>query len=234
VSSVNRRQKWSADQQNNCHIPPTEVNMSVLRYDERDLWKQLERMPNRLRVAFAAACAQRQVPNYVRFTEVVGQGRPDVLIGALCCLWDDLLGRQATENDLQQQLDACMSLLPDEEDAHGRLAYYAEDAVSAAAYAIGARLRSDIQKVIWAAQMAYNALDEFACAEKPDSDAIDQKEEERIFSHLLVQAELRRQQVDLAQLQKIEVGSISEREGIAEVRRRAQADAREFFGSKSE
>jgi len=208
--------------------------MPVLRHDERDLWKQLERMPNRLRVAFAAACAQRQVPNYVRFTEVAGQGRPDVLIGALCCLWDDLLGRQATENNLQQQLDACMSLLPDEEDAHGRLAYYAEDAVSAAAYAIGARLSSDIQKVIWAAQMAYDALDEFVGAEKPDSEPVDQKEEERIRSHPLVQAELMRQRVDLAQLQKIEVGSISDREGIAEVRHRAQGDARKFFGPQSE
>jgi hypothetical protein len=50
------------------NLTATEVNMSVLRHDERDLRKQLERMPNRLRVAFAAACAQRQVPSYVRFT----------------------------------------------------------------------------------------------------------------------------------------------------------------------
>jgi len=77
-------------------------------------------------------------------------------------------------------------------------------------------------------------LDEFVCAEKPGNGAIDQKEEERILSHSLVQAELRRQRVDLAQLQKIEVGSISEMECIAEVRRRAQIDARRFFGSKSE
>jgi len=208
--------------------------MSILRYDERDLWKQLERMPDRLRGAFAAACAQRQVRNYVHFSKVAGRGRPDVLIGALGGLWDDLLGRQITENNLRQQLDACMSLLPDEQDIHDGIAYYADDAVSAAAYAIGARLSSDIQQVIWAARRAYNALDEFVCAEKPGNGAIDQKEEERILSHSLVQAELRRQRVDLAQLQKIEVGSISEMEGIAEVRRRAQIDARRFFGSKSE
>ncbi len=208
--------------------------MSVLRHDEKVLWSQLERLPDRLRVAFAAACAQRQVPNYVRFSKAARRGRPDILIGALNCLWDDLLGRQATEPNLRRQLDACMSLLPEEQEAYGRLGYYAEDAVSAAAYAIGARLSSDIQKVIWAARMAYNALDEFVGAETPGSGAIDQKEEERILSHSLVQAELRRQQVDLAQLQKIEVGSIGEREGIAEVRRRAQGDAREFFGSQSE
>ena len=208
--------------------------MSILRHDESDLWKQLERMPNRLRVAFAAACAQRQVPNYVRFTKAAGQGSPDVLIGALGCLWDDLLGRKVTENELRRQLDACMSVLPDEEDFYDGLAYYAEDAVSAAAYAIRARLSSDVQQVIWAARRAYEALDEFVSTEKPDSEAVDQTEEERNLSHSLVQAELRRQRVDLAQLQKIEGGSISESEGIAEVRRRAQADAGEFFGAQSE
>jgi uncharacterized protein YjaG (DUF416 family) len=204
--------------------------MSILRRDERDLWRQLERLSNRLRVAFAAACAQRQVPNYVRFSKVTGQGHPDVLIGALGCLWDDLLGKQAAEKILQEHLDACMSLLPDEQDTYDGLAYYADDAVSAAAYAIRARLSSDIQQVVWAARRAYNALDEFVGAERPDSGAIDQKEEERILSHLLVQAELLRQRTDLMQLQKIEVGSISEREGIEEVRHRAQTDARGFFG----
>jgi uncharacterized protein YjaG (DUF416 family) len=207
--------------------------MSVLRHDERDLWKQLERMPNRLRVAFAAACAQRQVPNYIRFTKAAGQGSPDVLIGALGCLWDDLLGGKVTENELRRQLDACMSMLPDKDDYYDRLAYYAEDAVSAAVYAIGARLGSDVQQVIWAGRRAYEALHEFVSAEKPDSEAIDQKEEERILSHSLVQAELRRQQVDLGQLQKIEAGLIHEEEGIVDVRRRAQADAGAFFGPQS-
>ncbi len=207
--------------------------MSILRHDEEDLWKQLERMPNRLRVAFATACAQRQVPNYVRFTEVAGQGHPDVLIDVLNCLWDDLLGRLATEPKLRQQLDACMSLLPEESAACDGLEYYAEDAVSAATYAIEARLFSDIQPVIWAARRAYNALDEFAGSESPGG-AIDQEEEERILSHPLVQAELRRQRADLMQLQKIKIGSINEREVVEEVRRRAQADAREFFGPGSE
>jgi hypothetical protein len=31
--------------------------MSILRRDEKELWRQLERLPNHLRVAFAAACA---------------------------------------------------------------------------------------------------------------------------------------------------------------------------------
>ncbi len=208
--------------------------MPILRHDEKELWRQMERLPNRLRVAFAVACAQRQVPNYVRFSKVAGQGNPDVLIGALSCLWDELQGKHAAEGQLQQQLDSCMSLLPDpEHDPQGGLAYYAEDAVSSAAYAIGARLKSDTQQAIWAARRAYNALDEFIGAENP-SGPFDQKEEERIRLHPLVQAELRRQQADVAQLRKIAAGSISEREGVAEIRHRAEADARVFFGQQSD
>ncbi len=115
--------------------------MSILRHDENKLWAQLGQLPSRLRVAFAVACAQRQVPNYVRFSKVAGQGDATALIRALSRLWDELEGSAAAKGLLQQQLDSCMSLLPDpENDPHGRLAYYAEDAVSSAVYAIGARL----------------------------------------------------------------------------------------------
>jgi hypothetical protein len=204
--------------------------MSNLCFNEKELRRQLERLPNRLRAAFAAACAQRQIPNYVRFSKAAGQGDPDTLFGALNCLWDDLQGKSAAETQLRQQLDSCMSLLPDpEQDPLGRLAYYAEDAVSSTVYAIGARLETDIQQAIWAAQRAYNALDEFVGAMNP-AGPFDQKEEDRIRLHSLVQAELRRQQADVAQLQKIAAGSITEREGVAELRHRAQNDARAFFG----
>jgi uncharacterized protein len=208
--------------------------MSILRRDEKELWRQLERLPNRLRVAFAVACAQRQVPSYVRFSKVARQGNPDALIGALSCLWDELQGKPVAERQLREQLDSCMSLLPDpDQDPHGGLAFYAEDAVSSAAYAMGARLKSDIEQAIWAARSAYNALDGFVSAKNP-SGSFDQEEEERIRLHPLVQAELRRQQADVEQLGKIAAGSITEREGVAELRRRAQADATVFFGQQSE
>jgi len=204
--------------------------MSMLRDDEEELWRQLERLPNRLRVAFAAACAERQIPNYFRFSKAAGHGNLNILIGALNCLWDELQGKPAPETQLQQQLDSCMSLLPDpEQDSLGGLAYYAEDAVSSAAYAIRTRLRSDIQQAVWAARRAYNALDEFVGA-KTHNVRSDQEREERIRLHSLVQAELRRQQADLVQLRKIAAGSITEREGVAELRCRAQADAKAFFG----
>lgn len=203
--------------------------MSVLRFDEKALMERLERLPNRLRVAFAAVCAQRQLPNYIRFSQVAGQGNPQTLIYALGCIWDDLEGKVATESQLRLQLDACMSLIPDEEqDDYDGLSYYAEDAVAAAAYTVEARLKSDLRDVVRAADRAYEALDEFVGVAR--AGGIDQKEEERVRSHPLVQAELRRQRVDLSQLEKVAAGLLDEKQGIVELRHRAQMDAKEFFG----
>jgi alkylation response protein AidB-like acyl-CoA dehydrogenase len=64
---------------------------------------------------------------------------------------------------------------------------------------IEARLKSDLRDAARAAERAHEALDEFVGVAR--ARGIDQKEEERIRSHPLVQAELRRQRVDLSQLE---------------------------------
>ncbi len=37
----------------------------MLTFDRKQLMNQIEPLPKRLRIAFAAACAQRQAPHYV-------------------------------------------------------------------------------------------------------------------------------------------------------------------------
>jgi uncharacterized protein YjaG (DUF416 family) len=204
--------------------------MSMIRFDEQDLVRQLQRMPNRLGVAFAAACAERQFPNYLRFSNATKHGNPNLLMRALRCVWDDIEGSSESPTLLREHLALCMSLLPsDDKGDFFRLAYYAEDAVAAVAYAIEARLRSEVEEAVEAARRAYAALDEHVSTIL-DIQIIDQEQEERMVSHPLIQAELCRQQADLSQLQKIASGMINETDGIADLRRRAQSDAKVFFG----
>ncbi|HLH96420.1 MAG TPA: DUF416 family protein [Xanthobacteraceae bacterium] len=203
--------------------------MPTPHYDEKELLRQLQPLPNRLRTAFAAACAQRQVENYAPYSKVAHKGNSQILVRALSCLWAGLESRRAAVGELRERLDACMSLLPEEDDYFDGLAYYAEDAVSSAVYAIETLLKSDIQSAIWAARHANDALHEFVSAQKPDA-RFDRKEEERIRSHPLVKAEWIRQQVDLRQLHEIATGTIGEAEGLAALRRRAQSDASKFLG----
>jgi uncharacterized protein YjaG (DUF416 family) len=86
-------------------------------YDEQALVRQLEQLPDRLRAAFAAACAQRLLPAYIDFFERSGRGDPRELISTLECLWSDLLGDSVLrDEDLKRKLESCMSLIPREDD----------------------------------------------------------------------------------------------------------------------
>ena len=58
-----------------------------LRFDEPDLVARLAALPSKLRVAFAVLCAERQLPNYIRFSETSGLGNPNVLKKALASIW---------------------------------------------------------------------------------------------------------------------------------------------------
>jgi hypothetical protein len=123
-----------------------------------------------------------------------------------------------------------MALLPKEDaDDHCLLGYYAEDAVSATVYAIEARLKTDACKAAESACVAYSSLDEYV-SHILKIRSIGQKEETQILTHPLVQAEFKRQRADLLRLQEIAKNPAGEREGIAELRRGAEADARSFFG----
>jgi uncharacterized protein YjaG (DUF416 family) len=204
--------------------------MSILRFDKNALTAQLQELPNRLRVAFAAACAERQLPNYFRFSEATGRGSPERLATALRCVWDDIEGRPAGSTELKDCLDTCMSLLPGEDEGDYRLlGYYAEDAVSAVAYAIEARLRADAHEAVDSACVAYSALDQYV-SDLLNISSIDQNAETQIVTHPLVQAEFERQRLDLIRLREVAKNPAGEKECIADLRRRAQADAKIFFG----
>ena len=86
----------------------------------------------------------------------------------------------------------------DEEGA----APYAGDAVAALAYAYRAAAGGDTDEAAWAAERVYNALDAFVQegeAKYPGT----ADEEEALRNHPLVQAELRRQDADVAALRDL-------------------------------
>lgn len=206
--------------------------MPTLQFDKSALIAQLERLPNRLRVAFAAACAERQLPNYIRYSKASGEGSPERLASALRRVWEDIDGAPAGSAELKACLDTCLSLLPNEDLGDGDLCllgYYAEDAVAAVAYAIETRLKSDPREAVEAARRAYTALDEYV-SEILNVESIGPKEEAQIQAHPLVQIEFKRQRADFLRLQEIAKNPAGEREGIAELCRRAEADSRSFFG----
>lgn len=203
--------------------------MEPLTYDERELVGQLERLPAKLRAAFAAACAQRLLPAYEAFAKKSHRGDARRLASILERLWSDLQGFPLPEAELGAQLEACMSLIPAEDDAPWiEEQAGAEDAGAAVAYALRARAGGKSQEAAWAARRSYEAIDHHL-THRAGIDPSAPGGEERLRRHPLVQAELTRQRRDLEDLRRgVEAGDTAV---VERIRSRAVDEASVMFAT---
>jgi uncharacterized protein YjaG (DUF416 family) len=182
----------------------------------------IEQLPNPLRGAFAAACAERLLPAYHKFLARSNRGDPCILEQILTRLWKDLSGEPMSEAETEAQIDACVELIPREDDGPWVAEQAAaEDAVAALAYALRCRRSGLAKEAAWAAGRAYEALDDYVINHE-DVDTNIAGAEARVLAHPLVQAELARQQRDLDELL---AGTIT----IDRLRERSRAEAAEFL-----
>jgi uncharacterized protein YjaG (DUF416 family) len=190
------------------------------RYDEADLVRRLGRLTKAHRVAFAAACAERLLPSFDAFWRRGHEGAAP-LRGILDRVWADASGEPSLGADLQAQLDACMALIPDQDDDTWDAGHpYADDAASAVAYALRTIKSGEAQEAAWAARRAYEAVDHFVMHRLGIED------EEAIMRHPMMQAELTRQRRDLDDLT---AGGDSP-DLVRTLRARAAADSAAMFG----
>lgn len=143
-------------------------------------------------------------------------------------LWLDLeRKKEMTDQDVRENLNLCMKLIPQEDDEPWVPEQAAaEDAASALAYAIRCRQSGDAQEAAWAARCAYEALDHFVI----DQESIDTNVsggEGRVLAHPLVQLELARQRRDLEELLDAVSAKLPSR--ITLIRERAKADSETVF-----
>ena len=174
--------------------------MAILGFNEIELMGKLEQLPEDRRTAFAAACAERLLLAYARFSERTGRGNLDGLRTLLGRLWDDLAGSRFADEELDSVIEDCMGLIPPEDDEPWVIEQAAaEDAASAVAYALRCRRSGSAQEAAWAARRAYEALDHYVInREKMDLSIAGI--ERRVLAHPVIQAELLRQQRDLHEL----------------------------------
>lgn len=199
--------------------------MSYIRYDEGEIIHKLDQLEPRAKVAFAAACAERQIPGYIVFSQQTGRGDPHSLIDILERVWRDGLGDKMSEDEVQRELDRCMALIPQENEGPWvNEQAYAEDAASAVAYALRARSTGESQEAAYAARVAYEALDHHVI------NRLGIEDDGHVLAHPVVQAELARQHRDLDEL----LGANADlADLLARLRDRASAEAAIFFAPVS-
>jgi uncharacterized protein YjaG (DUF416 family) len=198
-----------------------------LHYDEPRLVSEISRLTNQFRTAFAAASAERLLPAYVRYSEQRGRGDANELASILEQLWGDL-GSGTVSADIDAPIANCMALTPREADGpwiDSQAA--AEDAGAALAYALRSWKTGDSQEAAWAARRAYEALDDFVI-NRLGIDVNNPGARDRVRQHPLVQAELARQQRDLAELR--DASGQPTASVVSRLRDRAREEARLVFG----
>lgn len=202
----------------------------MLRFEKAKLSGRLASLSHRGRVAFAAACAERLAPAY-RLFEKEPNEHVRKLEQAVEHLWSDSKSKTSMD-ELEAEIEGIMEIIPQEDDFAGvwtQEATSAQNAGMAVVYALRTMLTNDVEEAAWAAQVAYEALDNFV-VNKEDIDMTTPEGEMRALSHELVQAELARQQMDLEDLEA--VPPRAQQEAIERIRQRAKADAARFFESR--
>lgn len=150
-----------------------------LRYDRDELTTRLARLPRRLRIAFAAACAEREIPNYERY--LPNQVREaNVLKLTLQKVWVDAEGNAVSPSELASLRDRCQSIIDDNDlDNTAPLPF---DAAASVVCAVSAGLTDDPNQAVWAAECANAAVD-WALTCKLNLNTIDRALAERINAH---------------------------------------------------
>jgi hypothetical protein len=201
--------------------------MTVLRFALDDLSKKLASLPRRLRTAFAAACTQRLMPGYTRFASGNFKPNPQQAMKILDELWNDIENGSSDPGKLKRDFEICETLIPGDDVSYFDGFEYVEDAMVSLAYAIKSELEGGAEEAMWAAERGESSL--FRFVEGLVGDVESRADMARIYSHPLMQTELRRREADLADLQSAANNPGNGPAIIARIRRRAEADSEFFF-----
>lgn len=205
----------------------------MLTFDEKQVMDLIELLPKRLRAAFAAACAQRQLPNYIRTSAVNPIANPEAVTRMLRELWDSIEQNAFEPEKIRRDLDLCDALTPGDDTEWFSGGGFAQRALLSLAYAFDTALSGGSQEAMWAAYGACEALEKHIVERFGVDDVVPYNAPGRcsfIDSFPIMQAELSRQQADLMELQVAAKAPSSEAAVIARIKRRAESDAGSFFG----
>jgi uncharacterized protein len=130
-------------------------------YDRETLIRGLARLSHSHRVAFAAACCERLVPNYQAFSAVEGWGQPDALQEGMAIVWRWLAGVAQSDERIQQVAHACEEVAPDMEAFSSLFAAPALDAAAAVSDTLSCCLTDEIPLVVNVVDAAINTIDAY-------------------------------------------------------------------------
>lgn len=193
----------------------------MLTYDKGEVLRQINSLPPNERLAFAAACCERLLPNYLAFKNDVGWGDEKPLRNALDRVWEYASGAVIIPDDVRALLPVCESVTPDADDFQVLLTGPAQDAVFAICNTLDYLLNGNTASLAECSAHAIDTVDLYVQETEnipPQSSDL----ESRIREHHLMQREIQRQCDDLSQLRQSQ--------SIDEIRERCLATTKSNIG----
>jgi uncharacterized protein YjaG (DUF416 family) len=127
-------------------------------FDHNVLERALEELPRRNRVAFAASCCERLLPNYHAFTLVESWGDLAPLVDGIDLVWHYLATGTLPEPHARKLALACEAAAPDMEDFGSLYAPAALDAAASVAYTLEGCLTDDVRPIADVASLARETI----------------------------------------------------------------------------
>jgi uncharacterized protein YjaG (DUF416 family) len=185
-----------------------------------DLLADIRLLDHVRRIAFAAICAERLIPNYEEFQIETGWGDADVLRQALALAWDFMTEPDRTGEKYRAVILQCKAVAPDADDFMSPLTSLALDAAAATAATLELCLKDSAERAAFVAQSAYDSA--FAIAQMrgvhdPTRARRSERHElDRAAQSDLVVAEAAFQRALVARLKDVPAGSVTELRAIRE------------------
>ena len=177
--------------------------ISQVFFNREQLARDLSALPVNHRIAFAASCSERLVPNYEAFALIEEWGDPQRVRRALDEIWIFLSGSSLPEERIRELMDVCFTAAPDSEDFHSVYASLAERAASAVYSKLECCLQGGPEAAATVGILSRESIDVYLNAlADPELDVhtSDPSLDEWIAQSPLMAAEIEKQQEDLADL----------------------------------
>lgn len=173
----------------------------MVNFDEKQILEELNDISEVHRIAFAASCCERMLPNYKKFVEVENWGDYESFRKFLNQIWGHIIGNYLKEEYVMNSMDKCFEIGPDSEDFESVYTSYAIDLGSAIYHTLKYCLTTDIKNLLAVANAAISTVDLFV-QEKYNMDPNDPNLEFKICNDELMQTEIIMQRDDLKLLAK--------------------------------
>lgn len=169
-------------------------------FDIDVLKQRLETLSAKQRIAFAASCCERLLPNYYAFAAMEKWGNAALLRKALDEVWGLLKGRIPSRDRVEQLIAECERVIPDTEDFCSASVSAALDAGVCIIETLHCCLDGDAEHAVTVASQARDTVHMYVQA-RDDVSYSDPEWEQRIFNDPLMIEELEKQEQDLKDIE---------------------------------